>query len=217
MNTFTKIAPAVFGVKTKIKYEKGDVTEVQARHGKIVTVTIYNLFSTKQVEDEVYYTYSCIRTDGLNTQTRIQRKADRYKEWGDKADKKSEEYYDKSRENSDFLSLGEPIKVGHHSERRHRKMIERAQNNATKSCEMGSKAASHRENAERLERRTQTIDLSMPESLVYFKEKLKEARTKHKLLKEKPELRDHDYSLTYAKKSVNRLEKKVALAERLWG
>lgn len=66
------------------------------------------------------------------------------------------------------------------------------------------------------ESRAVKIDLSMPESLEYFKHKLKEAEDKHSDLKKFPEKREHSYSLTYAKKSVNEFKEKVRLAELLW-
>ncbi|MBN9219569.1 MAG: DUF3560 domain-containing protein [Mesorhizobium sp.] len=40
----------------------------------------------------------------------------------------------------DFLSLGEPVKVGHHSERRHRKLLDRAQKSLIERGQLLSKA-----------------------------------------------------------------------------
>ena len=57
----------------------------------------------------------------------------------------------------------------------------------------------------------------MPESLDYFKFKLEEAEQHHKDLKDNPEKRQHSYELTYAKKEVNELKKKVEIAMKLWG
>ena len=52
-----------------------------------------------------------------------------------------------------------------------------------------------------------TINLSMPESLEYYEFKLEEAKNKHQLLKDKPELREHSMSLQYANKEVKETEK----------
>ena len=49
--------------------------------------------------------------------------------------RKSNQYYEASNEGREFLSLGEPIKVGHHSEKRHRALIERNNNRMDKSME----------------------------------------------------------------------------------
>ncbi len=86
-----------------------------------------------------------------------------------------------------------------------------------KSVEMTKKAERHEQVAEYWERRAKDINLSMPESLEYFEFKLEEATKKQQLLKDRPELREHSYSLTYATKAVKEITKKLALAQRLWG
>ena len=40
---------------------------------------------------------------------------------------------------------------------------------------------------------------------------------KHETLKKNPGEREHQYSLTYAKKSVKDLKKKLEIAAKLWG
>ena len=55
-------------------------------------------------------------------------------EWASSAAQKSNEYFNRSNKDRDFLSLGEPIKVGHHSEKQDRKMIEDSWNNMGKKC-----------------------------------------------------------------------------------
>ena len=133
------------------------------------------------------------------------------------AEKKSNEYYEKSNQHRDFLSLGEPIKVGHHSERRHRKIIEQAHNNMGKSIEQSERVETYESKAAYWESKANDINLSMPESIDYFEFKLNQAKEKHTLLKEDPSKRSHSYSLTYAKKELNDLTDKVKLAVRLWG
>lgn len=49
---------------------------------------------------------------------------------------------------SEFLSLGEPIKVGHHSEKGHRALIERNWNRMEKSVEFAEKAKEAGQKAE---------------------------------------------------------------------
>jgi hypothetical protein len=78
---------------------------------------------------------------------------------------KSEKYYQKSRKHSDFLSLGEPIKVSHHREKRHRKIIEQAQNNRSKTVEYSGKANTQAEKSTYWESRANDINLSIPESV----------------------------------------------------
>ena len=163
-----------------------------------------------------FYYYSIIRADGFNVQEWAKRRAERLEGASANAEKKSNEYYEAANEGKDFLSLGEPIKVGHHSERRHRALIERNWNRMGKSVEFTEKAKEYESRAEYWKDKANTINLSMPESLEYFEFKLEEARATHEGLKNGIIERSHSFSLTYAKKEVNELEKKVVMAKKLW-
>ena len=78
------------------------------------------------------------------------------------------------------------------------------------------KADSYKDKTEYWESMTNKIDLSMPESLEFFKFKLQEAIKYHKGLKDGTIKRDHSFSLTYAKKNVNEITKKHKIAVLLW-
>ena len=86
-----------------------------------------------------------------------------------------------------------------------------------KSVEFDGKAKTSASKTEHLSSKADEITLAMPESIEYFKEKLSEAVAFHKGLKSGTIERAHSYSLTYAKKEVNELKKKVEIAELLWG
>lgn len=212
MNTYSKYAPNVFLAKCSEKHDKGEVIEVTTKYGKENECIIHNLMGQK----EGFYYYSITRADGYNAQERAKAKAEKYESWASSAEKKSNQYYEASNEGKDFLLLGEPIKVGHHSEKRHRALIDRNWNRMGKSVEMSKKAEAHENKAEYWQSRAKDINLSMPESLEYFTFKLEKAKQFHEDLKVGKRERLHSFSLTYAKKEVNELEKKVELAKRLW-
>src|SRR5690606_9142986 len=113
-------------------------------------------------------------------------------------------------------ALAEPIKIGHHSEKRHRALIERNWNRMAKSVENSKVAERHENKAEYWASKADTINLSMPESVEYFEYKLEEARIKHEGLKDGSIERSHSFSLTYAKKEVNDLTNKLETAKKLW-
>ena len=136
MNTFAKYCPNVYVVKSTEQYTKGEIVEVQTQYGKIIECIVYNLVHQK---DGFYY-YSVVRADGMNAQEWAKKKADRLMNASSNADKKGNAYWQSSQEGRDFLALAEPIKVGHHSERRHRALIERNHNRMGKSIEMTQKA-----------------------------------------------------------------------------
>ena len=212
MNTYSKYEPNVFLAKCTEKHEKGEIINVTTRYGKENESEVYNLI----YEKDGFFYYSITRADGFNIQERAKAKAERYSNWAASAERKSDQYYEASNEGSDFLSLAEPIKVGHHSEKRHRALIERNWNRMGKSVEFSKKADAHESRAEYWARKENDINLSMPESLEYFEFKLENAKEYHEGLKSGKYPRSHSFSLTYAKKEVNELTKKLEIAKKLW-
>ena len=212
MNTYYKFAPNVFLAQCTEKHEKGDVIPVTTRHGKENNCIVFNLMGQKNG----FFFYSIVREDGYNIQERAKEKAERLKSWALSADKKSDEYWEASKEGKDFLSLAEPVKVGHHSEKRHRALIERNHARMSKSIEYSDKAVEYLSRAEYWESKANEINLSMPESVEYYEYKLEQAKDRHEGLKSGKYEREHSFSLTYAKKAVNEAEKNLSLAKNLW-
>jgi hypothetical protein len=213
MNTYYKFAPNVFLAKCDEKHEKGETIEVTTKYGKENESIVFNLI----FEKDGFYYYSIVRADGFNAQEWAKRRAERRRKWAASAVQRSNEYYNKSNKDKDFLSLGEPIKVGHHSEKRHRKAINDAWNNMGKSVQFDEKAAEHESNAEYWDKRANTINLSMPESIDFYEHKLEVAKEYHAGVKSGKYPRMHSYTLTYAKKDVNEAQKNYDLAVKLWG
>lgn len=212
MNTYFKYAPNVFLAKSPDFHKKGDVINVTTKYGKENESIVFNLIAQK---DGFYY-YSIVRADGYNIQERAKAKSERYSKWANSATKKSNDYYEASQEGKDFLSLAEPIKVGHHSEKRHRALIDRNWTRMEKSVEMMDKAALHESKSEYWSTKENEINLSMPESIEYFEYKFEEAKMQHEGLKDGSIERSHSFSLTYAKKAVNEAKKNLDLAKKLW-
>lgn len=210
MNKFKKYCPNVWVAECEEEYEKGEIIYLETKYGKEVECEVYNLI----LEKEGKYFYSILRTEDKSY---AERKAEKYSNAANRNIEKSNEKWRASEEGKEFLSLAEPIKVGHHSEKRHRALIDRNWKRAEKAIEFENKAEEQKRKAEYWEGKAQEITLAMPESLDYFKYELEKAEEYHKLLKDNPEQRSHSYSLTYAKKAVNELKKKLAIAQKLWG
>lgn len=209
MNTYVKFAPNVFIAKCPESHQKGDVITLTSKYGNETEVKVHNLVK----QDSEYFYYSFTRCDGVSRATA---KAERYQQYADNAMQRSEQWCNAANEGREFLSLGEPIKIGHHSEKRHRALIARNANRMDKAVAEMQKAKSYASRIAYWEEMADKIDLSMPESLEFFTFKLAEAKEKHQFLKDNPDKREHAFSLTYAKKAVNELEKKLQLAQRLW-
>lgn len=212
-NVYSKYTANVFLAKCPERHERDEIITMTTRHGAEHEVIVFNLI----YEKDGYFFYSAVRADGFNVQEYARRKAERYQEWAGAAEKKSDEYYEASSEGSEFLRLAEPIKVGHHSEKRHRALIERNWNRMEKSVEYSKKAKMHEEKSEYWENRMKDVNLSMPESVEYFEKKLEKAKEAHRFYLENPDKRGHSYSLAYAKKDVNEMQRKYDLAVKLWG
>ena len=110
MNTYHKFAPNVFLAKCDAKHEKGEVIAVTTKYGKENESIVHNLIF---VRDGFYY-YSITRADGYNMQERARRKAERYEQAAANADKRADEYFDKSNYHrsqltgNTFINAGDP-------------------------------------------------------------------------------------------------------------
>jgi hypothetical protein len=212
-NTYAKYCPNVWLAKCPRQYEKGEIIPVTTQYGKENDSIVFNLVL---VGKDGFFYYSIVRADGYNVQERAKAKAERYNKWAASAEKKSTQYYEASNEGRDFLSLGEPIKVGHHSEKRHRALIDRNWERMGKSVAESEKAEQHESKAEYWASKANDINLSMPESIEYFEYKVEQAKEKHEGLKNGTIPRSHSFSLTYAKKDLNEAEKNLQTAKKLW-
>jgi len=210
MNKFKKYCPSVWVAECDEEYEKGEIIELETKYGKTVECVVYNLIENNSEK----HFYSIVR---LEEQTYAQRKAERYNNSVANHMAKSKNYCNAAQEGKEFLALGEPIKVGHHSEKRHRALIERNWNRMGKSVEFAEKAKEAERKAEYWENKVDEITLAMPESIEYFSDQLEKATAYHEGLKNGSIERTHSYSLTYANKEVKELKKKVEIAKLLWG
>jgi hypothetical protein len=212
MNIYRKYCPNVFVAQCDQEHEKGETIIVETKYGKENEHIVHNLVFQK---DDHFY-YSITRADGFNNQERARRKSEKLNEWADNAEKRSAEWFERSNEGKDFLRLAEPIKVGHHSEKRHRALIDRNWKRMSNAMDESQKAEAYRQRTDYWESMANKIDLSMPESLEFFQIMLDHATDYHKGLKDGTIKRAHSYSLAYATKKVKDLKGKVEIAKKLW-
>ena len=211
--TYAKYCPNVWLAKCEEEHQKDDIINVENKYGNLNESIIHNLVFQK---DGFYY-YSITRADGYNLQERAKRKAEQYSDWADSAQKKSNMFREASNEGKEFLVLAEPIKIGHHSEKRHRALIERNHKRMENAMENLDKADKHTYKAKQWEKRIEDVNLSIPESVEYFKEKYEKAKEYHEGLKSGKYPKEHAYSMAYAKKKVNEMKKNYDISLILWG
>ena len=217
MNTYKKYCPNVYVAQCEEKHQKGDVITLTTKRGKENQHIVHNFVGYTGTKENPLYCYSITRVDGFDARQRALNKLEKLNQWADNADKRSKEWHEKSNEGRDFLALGEPIKIGHHSERRHRNLIERNWNRMGNAVKEADKAQAYRERMSYWEDVAETINLSMPESIEFFEIQLEEAKAYHKGLKDGTIQKEHSYSMAYANKKVKELQKKYELSIKLWG
>lgn len=83
---------------------------------------------------------------------RLEAKAKKRQEWAEKAETRAAQRFAAARAISDLIPLGQPILIGHHSERRARRDADRIHANLSKGVQESDLAAHHAAKAEGLER-----------------------------------------------------------------
>lgn len=213
MNTYIKYCPNVFVAKCSDQHEKGETITLTTKYGQEHECIVFNLVGKT---NDGGFCYSIVRADGFNHQEHAKLKAEKLQRASANAESKSNKCWEASKEGADFLALAEPIKIGHHSEKRHRALIERNHNRIGKAIEYSKQSDEYLSRVSYWEHRANTINLSMPESLDFYEYELEKAKEKHEGMKNGTIERNHGMSLQYANKEVKELEKKIKIAKKLW-
>jgi hypothetical protein len=209
-NKFKKYCENVFVAECESQHNKGDIIVLTTKYNKDVECEVFNLV----LEANNKFYYSILKVEDKSY---AERKAEKYLNSANRHYSKSNQWYAKSQEGREFLSLGEPIKIGHHSEHRHRALIQRNWDRLGNSVKEQNEAEKLEQKAKYWERKAHEINLSMPESLEFYSFKLDEAKKYHKGLKNGTIPRVHSYSVQYANKNVKELTRKVDISQKLWG
>ncbi len=119
----------------------------------------------------------------MDRQERQQAKAERYRELAEKAKTQSTEACERSRKMLENIPAGQPILVGHHSEQRHRNLLDKSWNTMGKSVELGEKAEYYNRKAEAAEN-NDSIYLGDYDAVERLEEKLAELEKKQEKMKQ---------------------------------
>lgn len=92
--TYIKYCPNVFLAKCEAQHEKGEIINVETRRGDLHECEVHNFIGRTK---DGGYAYSITRTDGTNKATVAARRAERRREWAQKAEgEKAESHLDKA-------------------------------------------------------------------------------------------------------------------------
>jgi hypothetical protein len=130
-----------WGITTDKTLEKGQEIEIPLKWGGTETRII-----AKKVGENLY-----TLIPNNKSRAKKERKLAKYGAWSKANSEKSDERYNANDIYRDFLSLGEPIKIGHHSEKRHRGIYEKYDNNMRKSIELQEKSEAQAHKADNIQ------------------------------------------------------------------
>ena len=141
---------------------------------------------------------------------RRKRRIERYKELSLKAQERSSQYSNSNANRILQIAPGQPILVGHHSEKRHRRLIKKAQDDIRKSIEEDNKSNFYKERAENAEN-CKVIYSDAPHAIIKLKEKLERLENEKASIKAREhstwELTNIGATIRETKKRIERLEK----------
>lgn len=116
-------------------------------------------------------------------QARRQRRVEKLERQAAAARRESEAAYTKGRQISSMIPEGQPILVGHHSERRHRRDIEKMRRLADKSL-AADRRADRLETAAQAAAGNRAIFSDDPEAAEKLRQRIAEAKAAHEMMKE---------------------------------
>jgi hypothetical protein len=154
---------------------------------------------------------------------RREARAERLREWADKREAKAGAAFDGARAIGDMIPFGQPILIGHHSERRHRRDIDRIDTNMRRGVENARTAESMRSRADNIEAAAgHAIYSDDPDAIERLREKLAELEAKREQIKtdnkaarsrgDKPQ---PAYVLQNLGGNITRTRQRIAYLERL--
>lgn len=106
----------------------------------------------------------------------------RYEELAEKNESKAEQHFEASNRAVDGIPMGQPILVGHHSEKSHRNALKRSHNHMDKMVESNAKSKYYAGRAQAVEN-DRNIYSDDPEAVIKLKEKLADLESKRDKMK----------------------------------
>ncbi len=142
---------------------------------------------------------------------RKNRRIERYKELSIKASEKSKHYQNSNAHRILQMTPGQPILMGHHSEKRHRNLIKKANNDMRKSIEYDEKSKYYIDKVKTVED-SKVIYSDDPKAIDKLKEKLERLENQRESIK----AREHQtWELTNIGANIRETKKRIERLERL--
>jgi len=156
----------------------------------------------------------------MTRRERLERKLERRREWADKAETRSNQLSERSDKMMSVIPMGQPILVGHYSEKRDRNYRNRAWNMMGRAVEQRDLAEHHESKADGLEHQLDKAIFSDDTNAIEELEiRIKNNETKREHMKEVNRLYRKGDAASLAGLGINldELKTKLAAAGSYWG
>ena len=138
-------------------------------------------------------------------------KKEMYQERAEKADKRSQSHYEKHRNIASAIPMGQPILIGHHSEKKHRNDLKRIDNEMRKSIQESEKADYYRNKVDNIDN-SKVISSDDPQAIEKLQARIEELEK----AKEEVKARPHEwYELQYLNADIRRAKNRIKEIQEL--
>lgn len=138
-------------------------------------------------------------------------KKELYQERAEQAGKRSQSHYERHRDIASVIPMGQPILIGHHSEKRHRKDLERIDNEMRKSIQESEKADYYRNKVDNIDN-SKVISSDDPQAIEKLQARIEELEKAKEEVKAIP----HEwYELQYLNADIRRLKDRIKEIQEL--
>lgn len=138
-------------------------------------------------------------------------KKEMYQERAEKAEQRSQSHYNRHRDIASVIPMGQPILIGHHSEKRHRNDLKRIDNEMRKSIQESEKADYYRNKVDNIDN-SKVISSDDPQAIEKLQTRIEELEK----AKEEVKARPHEwYELQYLNADIRRLKDRIKEIQEL--
>ena len=138
-------------------------------------------------------------------------KKEMYQERAEKADKRSQSHYEKHRNIASVIPMGQPILIGHHSEKKHRNDLKRIDNEMRKSIQESEKADYYRNKVDNIDN-SKVISSDDPQAIEKLQARIEELEKAKVEVKARP----HEwYELQYLNADIRRAKNRIKEIQEL--
>lgn len=142
---------------------------------------------------------------------RQEQKKERYQERVEQAEQRSQLHYENQKKIANVIPMGQPILIGHHSEKRHRKDLDRIDNEMRKSIRESEKADYYRNKIDNIDN-GKAISSDDPQAIEKLQAKIEELEQAKLEVKARP----HEwYELPYLNQDIRRLKNRIKEIQEL--